>query len=305
MEEARKILNQLIELYNTDVSNDKKHELGSVLWTNYYKVCNENNITLSEGYNLYLMLENESYIIDQKPIRKTINNEELSYVVDKLNRVLNDDFLLDGINYDEAFMILDWTVENTRRNFESMGIFVDNNSLNGFCEIGQAISLMPLEKLGLRVTKNTASDSFNYPYNHCFGTVTFPIIENGIKKDVTFLLDTTYRQFFSTVRCNEGRYYTKEENTNLVTAPDPGYFMEDISFAKQLMSDGYVILNENTAKTYGEAFYLSSLKIGEKRFDENENYLDAILNTSTNYKVNDFELDGLNVDFPLSNKHIR
>lgn len=305
MEEARKILNQLIELYNTDVSNDKKHELGSVLWTNYYKVCNENNITLSEGYNLYLMLENESYIIDQKPIRKTINNEELSYVVDKLNRVLNDDFLLDGINYDEAFMILDWTVENTRRNFASMGIFVDNNSLNGFCEIGQAISLMPLEKLGLRVTKNTASDSFNYPYNHCFGTVTFPIIENGIKKDVTFLLDTTYRQFFSTVRCNEGRYYTKEENTNLVTAPDPGYFMEDISFAKQLMSDGYVILNENTAKTYGEAFYLSSLKIGEKRFDENENYLDAILNTSTNYKVNDFELDGLNVDFPLSNKHIR
>lgn len=305
MEEARKILNQLIELYNTDVSNDKKHELGSVLWTNYYKVCNENNVTLSEGYNLYLMLENESYIIDQKPIRKTINNEELSYVVDKLNRVLNDDFLLDGINYDEAFMILDWTVENTRRNFESMGIFVDNNSLNGFCEIGQAISLMPLEKLGLRVTKNTASDSFNYPYNHCFGTVTFPIIENGIKKDVTFLLDTTYRQFFSTVRCNEGRYYTKEENTNLVTAPDPGYFMEDISFAKQLMSDGYVILNENTAKTYGEAFYLSSLKIGEKRFDKNKNYLGAILNTSTNYKVNDFELAGLNVGFPLSNKHIR
>lgn len=302
MEEARKILNELIELYNTDISNEEKHKLGSILWTNYYKLCSENNFTLSEGYNLYLMLENESYIIDQKPVRKSIDKNELNVAIGDLKNAFGN---YGGITYDQALIILDWVVENTRRNFELMGIFIDNNSLNGFCEIGQALSLMPLENLGLKVTKNTARDSFDYPYNHCFGTVTFPILENGIKEDVTFLLDTTYRQFFSTVRCNEGRYYTKEENTTLDTAPDPGYFMKDISFAKELMANGYVLLNSNTARTYGEAFYLSSLKLGEERLAQNSNYLDDILNTSTNYKVNDFELDGMNIDFPLSNKHIR
>jgi len=71
------------------------------------------------------------------------------------------------------------------------------------------------------------------------------------------------------------------------------------------MANGYVLLNSNTARTYGEAFSLSSLKLGEERLTQNSNYLDDILNTSTNYKVNDFELDGMNIDFPLSNKHIR
>ena len=75
MKEIGNVLNQLIELYNSGKNNDEKHELGSKLWTEYYKLSKEKDISLDEGYQLYLMLENESYIIEQKPVRKEIDKE--------------------------------------------------------------------------------------------------------------------------------------------------------------------------------------------------------------------------------------
>ena len=308
MKQASIIISKLIELYNSSKSNSEKHSLGSKLWTEYYKTCKEHDIYSEEGYNLYLMLESESYIINQPPIRKYIDVEKLGSAIDHLKNVMDDSVIKDGISMDEAKLILDWTVENTRKNFEILGINIDNNSLNGFCEIGQALSIMPLEKLGLNVTKNTAKDSFGYSFHHCFGTVTFPIFENNDIKDRTFLIDTTYRQFFSTVRCNEGRYYTKEENTMLDTAPDPGYFVEDEIFARELMANGYTELDEITAEKYGKPFVLSSRTINMSKIIKNQEYMKNIYVTSSDYIVNDFDMEGLNIDIPTSknntNKYI-
>ena len=215
----------------------------------------------------------------------------------------------DGIKLSDVKIILDWVVENTRKSFDALGVNVDQNSLNGFCEIGQAVSIMPLEKVGLDVTKNTATDAFGYPLNHCFGTVVFPVLENNKVENKRFLIDTTYRQFFSTVRCNLGRYDTKDENIGVNAAPDPGYFVEDFNFAKELMANGYRELDALNARKYGETFYLASLKKDEIRNDQDMDYLSAIESTSSNYKVRDFELEGFNLLFPsvknLSNQYNR
>lgn len=311
MEDIKEILNKLIQLYNEDIPNDLKHSMGEKLWTRYYEICNTKNIQSDEGYNLSLMLESESYIINQKPIRKEIDNDKLIKSINHLKEVNynNSLGLEDGITMEEAITILDWTVENTRENIQKLGIDIDNNSLNGFCEIAQKSSILPLEELGLTVTKNQAKSSFDYPFNHCFGTVTFKILENNLVKDIPFLIDVTYRQFFSTVRCNYGRYYTKEENTLLDTAPDPGYFVKDVDFARNLLGNGYIILNDDTAKKYGESFYLASLLKDEPRKDDNKNYYNDILNSSSDYKISDFDFVGFNTSIPseekLTNRYTR
>ena len=283
-----KILLAIMDVYNEDITNDKKHEVLSKLWTDYYKLSEKYNIKLDFAYQLYLIGESESYIIKEEPKRFIIDENRLDDAIDSLKKG-ND------LTNEEIEILLQASVMNARRGFETLGIDTKNNSLNGFCELGQALSLMPLENIGLEVTKNSATGSFDYPFNHAFGTATFPY--NGATK--TYLIDTTYRQFFTTNRCNEGRYYQEEENTGLKVAPDPGYFVEDKDFARRLMRNGYIELTEETATKYGEAFNKASipLKDIDKINDSNINYYQRILNDREDYKISSGELDGLNVVF--------
>lgn len=283
-----KILLAIMDVYNEDMDNDKKHEVLSKLWTDYYKLSEKYNIKLDFAYQLYLIGESESYIIKEEPKRFVIDEIRLDEAIDSLKKG-ND------LTDEEIEILLQASVMNARCGFETLGIDIKNNSLNGFCELGQALSLMPLENIGLEVTKNSASESFDYPFNHAFGTVTFPY--DGATK--TYLIDTTYRQFFTTNRCNEGRYYQEEENTGLKVAPDPGYFIEDEGFARNLMRNGYIELTEETATKYGEAFNKASipLKDIDKINDRNINYYQRMLNDREDYKISDGELEGLNIVF--------
>ena len=307
MEALKEILNTIISVYNENLPNDKKHQLLSSLWTRYYKLSEKLNIKLDEAYNLYLIGENESYIIYQEPERKRIDNKKLEIALNHYNEIKNNGFK-EGLTDEEIKTLLDYSVENARKSFDNLGINVKTNSLNGLCELGQALTIMPLENLGLEVTKNSASLCFDYPFNHVFGTVTFPYQDNGRVIDKTYLIDSTYRQFFSTMRCNEGRYYTEEENTNLKVAPDPGYFITDIDFAKTLMKDGYIELTKENAKKYGEAFYKASIPLKElEKLDTkaNKDYYSLILLDNADYIVRKSELEGLNLEFPkTSNKRL-
>lgn len=309
MEMLKEILNTIMNVYNEDFDNDdndKKHQLLSTLWTRYYKLSEKLNIKLDEAYNLYLIGENESYIIYQEPERKKIDEKKLQIALNHYNKIKNNGFK-EGLTDEEIKILLEYSVENTRIAFDNLGINVKTNSLNGFCELGQALTIMPLEKLGLEVTKNSATKCFNYPFNHAFGTVTFPYQDNDKVVDRTYLIDSTYRQFFSTVRCNEGRYYTEEENTNLKVAPDPGYFITDIDFAKTLMKDGYIELTKENAKKYGEAFYKASIALKDRELSQNIDidYYSNIIFNSENYIVSNSELEGLNLEFPkTSNKRL-
>ena len=303
MEILKDILNTIMNVYNEELDNDKKHEILSALWTRYYKLSEKLNINLDEAYNLYLIGENESYIIYQEPERKEINKEKLQETL-KHYKKIKDNVFKEGLTEEEIKILLDYSVENARKTFDSLGINVKTNSLNGLCELGQALTIMPFENLGLEVTKNSAGLCFNYPFNHVFGTVTFPYQDNGRVVDKTYLIDSTYRQFFSTMRCNEGRYHKEEENTGLKVAPDPGYFITDIDFAKTLMKDGYVELTKENAKNYGDAFYKASIPLKKIKSQHNSNidYFSNIMFNNEDYKVNKNELDGLNLVFPSNEK---
>ena len=188
------------------------------------------------------------------------------------------------------------------------GISVEENSLNGFCEIGQVLTIMPFEEKKFKVTKNTANHSFGYPWNHAFGTVTCTVEKDNQQVEKTYLIDITYLQFFTSTRCNEGRYDALEENTMMPTSPDPGYFLitkKEKRFAQELIEKGYVELTEEHAKIYADGFRKASL-LKEER-DTVLPEIDAkrqILETSIDYVFNSEELKDFDIPsiFPTQNK---
>ena len=293
MEVLKEILERIMDVYDDNLANDEKHQLLSTLWTKYYKLSEKLNIKLDNAYNLYLLGENESYIIYQEPERKAIDKDLLEEAINHYKNIKNNN-TNEGLTLEEIKILLDYVVEYARSKFESLGINLKISSLNGLCELGQNLTIMSLEKLGLKVTKNSADVCFNYPFNHVFGTVTFPYQDHDKVVDKTYLIDSTDRQFFTTVRCNEVRHYTEEENTGLKVAPDPGYFVTDKDFAKALMRDGYIELTKENAKKYGEAFYKASIplkEISKLNIEDKKDYYMLILSNDEDYRIKMSELE--------------
>ena len=259
LEEIEKVSNENLE------DKYKKHIIGN-LYSLYYERCEMMGIT--EGNNEFIIdYEPETNIVDYTKVRDIVNYY-------KKNKYMS----IDQANY-----LLNWATHNTRRFISELGINIIGNSLDGFCELAQFVTLYPLEKMGFKVTKNTAQNDFDYNLNHAFGTLTLNIKENDEIKEEHFLIDATYRQFFTKEKCNKGMYYMGK-------TPDPGYFVKNKVFAKEIIKNGFIKLNEETAKEYGEPFYLSSLKPGEKP-NKKINYYDNIINSNEDYKYNKSELE--------------
>lgn len=262
-----KILNEIERVSKENTSDDlKKHIIGN-LWNLY---CNKKeNIGITEN--------NELYIVNENP--KIINYDNNDFInaisLYKTNKY---------ISIDDAIIILDMIVQHVRKIFSSFGIDIKNHTLDGYCELSQILTIYPLEKLGLKVTKNTAKKCFDYPLNHAFGTVTFNIMKNGIISEKTFLIDATYRQFFTSEKCNRGMYYLNK-------IPDVGYFVKDKNFAANLIRDGYFILNDETAKKYGEPFYKTNFHLNENYKNNTTNYFNSIINSNEDYVYNISDLN--------------
>lgn len=257
MDELNLLLNEMTETCDENLDERIKKYILHNLWNSY----TEKKEIIMGGDNIYLIDQiPDIHPVDIFSVRQSIENYK------KLNN---------GISMEDAINIIKWTVYNTRKNIMSLGINLDTNSLDGYCELAQLISLYPLEQLGITVTKNTASDSFDYPYNHAFGTVKFLINENGNPVEKYFLIDTTYRQFFVKEKCNKIQFYLDE-----MVGPDAGYYVEDKELAKELMKNGFIELTGETARKYGEPF----TKVFNA--DTNINYLESIINSKNNYVLN-------------------
>ncbi|MCI8589038.1 MAG: hypothetical protein HFG40_05230 [Bacilli bacterium] len=305
MKELEEILDKIEELYNTSPSNEK-HEKLAKLWSEYYKKCKMYQIQSERGYQLYLIGENESFIIDAQNKIPAVDQQALNRVVTKIDQSKKEfDGYIGPLTPEESKVLLDWAVAHTRKTWQSFGINVEKNSLNGLCELGQALSILPFEKIGFNVTKNLAQQCFGYLWNHAFGTVTILTIENQEIKETDYLVDTSYLQFFSTVRCNEGRYDAIEENTELPTAPDPGYFLttpEEQAFAKELIENGYIELTEENARIYCDAFQKASILKGvDVKLEPQISAKEAIMKNGTGYALNPLELEEIEQDseFPM------
>jgi len=299
MEEVREVLDKIKNIYFSNLDNDNKYNEVVKLWNEFYKLCNKKNIYLEEVEDLRMLFEHECYSIYQEPKYEILDNDKVNNAFLHLKDVIykNRGGLVDGLSMEEVNDILDYVVFKVREIYSNLGVDIKVNSLNGYCELGQSLSIRLFDELGLKVTKNNAKDLMNYEINHCFGTVTFPIIDNGVVSEKNFLIDTTYRQFFTSIRCNDGMYLNK---SNEINRPDPGYFIKDVEFAKKLMKDGYVLLDEDSAKAYGEPFYLSSLSKEDIPINRNIDYLNSILDSYEDYKLNIEELEGLEVKIPDS-----
>lgn len=238
---------------------------------------NENETQYEKLYN---ELYNQNYyVLDVSPkfispdINKVLKAEEkLRYIL-----ILNKEYegLKYGISKEEATTILEWVTYNAKSNLAQIHD-IKNDNLYRSCGLSNSIISYPLEHMGLDVKRTTVCNFItdeNWGFkalhcpkmnsaNHCFLTVSLPVQKDGGVEEVDYLIDCTYRQFFLVSKCNEGAFYNTKEHLKGKAAPQAGYFMnlnhEDREFATNLLYNGYVELNEYTAKKYGDGFVLAN-----------------------------------------------
>lgn len=99
------------------------------------------------------------------------------------------------------------------------------------------------------------------------------------KLKIPYIIDTTFRQFFTYEKCNND--YQVIKHNIFIRKQDPGYFISpyDNEMISSFLSDGYALFDPDIAYTYGNAFLKT--KINERvgfnfegnRFDFFDNFL--------------------------------
>lgn len=185
-----------------------------------------------------------NYIIDYKPFYvENIDYKYMAYIEDK---ILNKE----SITNEEANDFLATICFITR--------FKINKRLNNYdykCDLAQSILCHYLKQLECFVHPVTTQETILPDViEHSF-TIIQLLVDGKLN---SYLLDPTYIQFFRENNCIEEKYFysPKEENYILVT-PDPGYFIKDDEkeMASFLLNYGFINLNKDTARMYGDSFY--------------------------------------------------
>ncbi len=313
--DKEKILDAIEEIVMINHCTSENARTLAHLWSLYYQQVGHRPVISDRAETLGLLGEN--FLITDANIQiKTVDQDLVRSIADHLKEVLRrkEEGVVSGIRLDEAKLLLDWSLSNTWLGIRQLGLDVEHNSLNGLCELTQIASLLPFERLGLPVTKNLAEECFHSPTHHCFGSVCFPIEDDitHFVSDVRFLVDASYKQFFSASRCHDGMYLHYDEDLGDYSKPDPGFFIEsseEKEFASSLIENGYVLANESNMKCYADGFRLSSyskdeLEEARKELALRDGSLDiAILEQKNgNYSMDQSELEGYAfcIDVPCS-----
>ena len=294
----------LTDLYYKKEDSKVKYQIKEELIKdyNYLYLCqymiNKNKTTLLDEKIKDLP---KIFILDDKPVRFAINYD-----------ILKDIDVSKGLTEEQSLELLRWTANNTRDNIniENSDLFdktndpkydvYDTDDLQGACGFAQALSLYPLEKLGFKITINNMKNFFEN-YKHAFGTVTIPIrTESGIINE-KYLIDFTYRQFF-TIEANVVTRY-------LVHRPSVGYFVskdeEEIKFAQELLQNGFVKVEGDVLKKYIKPFLGKNLPISkvEKIAEELEkiDFENILENKQEKLDYTEEQLEKYNLVLPINN----
>lgn len=176
-----------------------------------------------------------------KSTPKTVNID--SKVIEEIEKEVESNTPL---STEEINLFLDNICYLTRCKFTSD---FENFSFQFKCDTAQAIITHYLNDLGVEthpcMTQNVITNDI---VGHSFLVARF----NVMGMLVLYLIDPTYRQFFTD---EKNDYLTN--NGMILKTPDPGYFIkdEDKPEIERLLIDGYHILDENTARIYGDSFY--------------------------------------------------
>ena len=263
--------------------------------------------------NIFKEKSYDGYVIESRPIRTIVSDEELIKLTEHINNGISD-----GLTEEEVKALLDWTVENTRNNIEiRIGTSIDNFGLSGYCGLAQGLSLLPLTECGMNVSVNNVR---NFPYSkvsHAFGTIILPVKIGNVVTNKWYLIDTTYRQFFSSNHCQKSCFNAENKEEFCLYTPDPGYFMcvantkskKTVEFAQELLHKGYIELTEENLRMYALGFIYSSIPKEETKLYETvekistEELINAILNKQEeiDYDTSEFDNWGMRIRIPNVN----
>lgn len=238
----------------------------------------------------------KKFIIKSNPIRKNISENKLNEVIEHINNGYDD-----GLTEQEVKTLLDWIVEETRKNLEKyLKKSIKEETLLGLCGIAQCLSLTPLIKCGFNVTVNNISSIMFDSFFHAFGTCTFPVRDKNGIVEKRYLIDVTFRQFFTTQGC-------KKKNKDIVEkkfhrAPDPGYYIDCKFPTQNLLQHGYTEIDDNKLIMYVKSFAYSvyDSNIAGKKVSEEQQFYDKNIKIH-NYCVNDCITTILNENFTQFN----
>ncbi len=136
----------------------------------------------------------------------------------------------------------------------------NNEYFDGKDDLIQSIIYYYLDDLGIRChPNNTISSIDSDVVKHSFICASFNIDD----KDIYYLIDPTYIQFFKNENCNINRFVYF--NDLVIRKPDPGYFVDnaDRDIINNFNYDGFGELTEDLARIYGNSFYLTKPDVDE------------------------------------------
>lgn len=275
--------------------------------------------------------EGSRFILDVKPKMKEYSDLELMKIAtieEKLQKAISQNHstlsLQSGIQEKEAESLLEWTVQNARKELEKdTDEKLEDMSLLGYCGFGQGVTATTLKNMGLSPYIVNVNPTFTKQESrHAFVAVKLPIQTKEKVKEKLYLVDTTVKQFFlrDEVTNAQGEYIQDKKFGNRV-APSEGYWMLQMKngkeFATELLENGFIELTEENAKIYGDAFVLANksrknpTKVPTKKElltgIEGKEYIQSITSKQMQEEIDygDNELEEkwhVNVTTPLMNK---
>lgn len=229
-----------------------------------------------------------------------IDLENLKHIVDKL-RAYSNGAKNNGLNRKELEQFLDWVTFNARsyavRNIPlSITEAIVSEPMTGQCAPTQNINVKLLKKIGLDVhpfNLGECIESAQIPMSpedkrriqngwsstavrHSVAIVKIPILtQHDYVQEYEFLLDPTFRQFCLLENNDISLFKDTKRLLRGYVAPHPAFFMEQ-NLCQELIRKGYVWLNPERAKQYGDAFKYASVREEYQRYIQNttgEQYL--------------------------------
>lgn len=162
----------------------------------------------------------------------------------------------ESLSEEEIYYFLNYVVYKTRFMLSSIkNKDIDNYSYDFMCDTAQSIIGRYFDKLNIdykpvETQKAITSDVLG----HSFLIADF-VLNDEVK---SFIIDPTFNQFFDIDKCKESEF--KIINGVVIKTPYLGFFAlkndeDSQSVIKDLLKFGYMELNEENAKIYGDLFY--------------------------------------------------